>query len=246
MSKLEEKIKRAGKTSPAPLGFTRGAAQAADPTMLVVVQVRDAGRIGAAAEKGADIVIVEKADTGKLKQEIEKTGACAGVIAGGASRSEVAALRDAGTDFIVVDPDASPAEATLEEKVGLVLTAGLDAEETDLRLLGDLSIDALLAPAPEGPLTLRSALRLRRVAGLARTPLLLTADPEIDAASLQVLRDSGVVGIIVDEADAGKLGKLKETVLTLRPRGRRRDDHADATLPAGVGAGDDEDDWDDD
>lgn len=215
--------------------------------MLTVVRVQDAGKIGEAAEKGADVIVVEKADAGKLKSAMEKAGgASVGVMAGDASLKDVSALREAGADFIVLEPDSALAEATTEEKIGVVLSVGLDADETDLRILGDLSPDSLLAPSPNGRLTLRNALKLRRTAGLTRTPLLIPADPGIDGPSLQALRDAGVVGIVVDSSDVGKLDKLKETILKLRPRGRRREEHQDATISVGAGDHEDEDDdWDD-
>lgn len=246
MSKLQEKIKRAGTTSPAPIGFTAAAARQPDPTMLTAVRVRDAGGIGAAAEKGADVILIEKADPGKLKKEAEKAGeASIGVLLDSASREDVAALRDAGADFIVLDPESSRAEAALEEKIGLVVSVDPAAEDTDLRLIGDLSLDALLLPALESPLTLKRALGLRRLAGLARTSLLVPVDAGVDASTLQVLRESGTAGAVLGEPDAGKLDRLKETIRKLPPRGRKREEHSDATLPAGVAHGDDDDDWDD-
>lgn len=215
--------------------------------MLTVVRAQDANGAGEAAAKGADVVIVEKADAGKLKQAAEKAGsATMGAVLEKAARSDVASLVEAGIDFVVLEPASALAEALLDEKAGVVLRVEPSAEDTELRVLGDLSVDALLVRPPESPLTLQAALRLRRIAGLARTPLLAPVDPAVDVSTLQALRDAGVVGVVIETSALSKLDGLKETILKLRPRGRRREDHTDATLPAGVAAGDDDDDWDDD
>jgi hypothetical protein len=191
---------------------------------------------------------VDNPDAGKLKSGVERAGAIVGARLDKAQREDVRKLREAGADFVVLDADTAMADAALEEKIGFVLPVSLDAEDADLRLIGDLPLDALIVPGVDGRLTLRAALRLRRVAALARTPLLAEVDAGIDASSAQVLRESGVVGLIVDGASIGKLGKLRETIGALPPRGRRREEHHEATIPAGVTGGDEDedDDWDDD
>lgn len=248
MSKLEERIKKVMRTAPAPMGFAVAAAREAEPTMLTVVRLSsgDVGKIGDAVSKGADVVIVETSDAGKLKRESDKAaGSVVGASLEKAARSDVASLKEAGAAFVALDADAAKAEALLEKNVGFVLSVGLEAEDTDLRLIGDLSLEALIVPQVAAGFTVRELLRLRRIAALARTPLLIEVDAGIDASSLQALRESGVAGVIVGGSSIGKLGKLRETIGSLPPRGRRREEKAEATIPAGVGAGD-EDDWDED
>lgn len=248
MSKLSDRIKRAGRASsaPAPMGFNVSTVRRAEATMLTVVRIADAGKIGEAVAKGADVVIVEKADAGKIQKEAGKTsGASIGAPINGGGKKEAVSLREAGADFLLLDIEGTLAEALIEEKVGFVLPVGLDADEIELRLLGDMPLDALLVPGIDGRLTLRDAMRLRRVAGLARTPLMMPVDPGIEEAALQALRDCGVVGVVVDGSSLGKLDKLRETIGKLRPRGRRREESPDATISAGSGSGEDED-WDED
>lgn len=248
MSKLGDRIKKAGRavSAPAPIGFHVTAEQTSEPTMLAVARVPDAGKIADAVEKGADAVIVEKADANKIQRGAGKApGAAVGVPIDSGGIRDAKELKEAGVDFVLLDLDGTQADALLEEKIGFVLPVTLDADEMDLRLLGDLPLDALLVPAPEGKLTLRNAMKLRRVAGLARTPLLMPADPGIGSAELQALRASGVVGIVVDGSSVGKLDKLRETIGKLRPRGRHREETHEVSIPSGGGGGD-EDDWDDD
>jgi hypothetical protein len=89
-------------------------------------------------------------------------------------------------------------------------------------------------------------LRVRRIAALARTPLLTEVKPDADTDLLQALREAGVVGVIVDSSAIGKLDSLKQRIAALPPRGRKREEKAEAVLPAGVMSSGDHEHEDDD
>ncbi|HEU4758470.1 MAG TPA: hypothetical protein VFT91_00680, partial [Dehalococcoidia bacterium] len=171
-----------------------------------------------------------------------------GVRTDRAERAQVAAYRQAGADFLVLEPDAAGAEAMLEEGIGLVLTMGPDSGDTTLRLLGDLPLDAILVPATDGALTIAGALALRRLAALSRTPLLMEVSAQAGASHLHALREAGVAGVILEGKALERLPALKEAVASLPPRGRRRrEERAEVVLPASaVVAPAEEDDEDDD
>jgi hypothetical protein len=246
MSKLAERIRRAGRAEPAPIGFAAAAARTRAPSILCVVwlSANDANKAGDAFAKGADAVILEGADARKVKDAVEK--AENGILGvrpdpSGAGRKAAAELREAGADFVLLDASVA-AEVLLEDKLGYVLTPPTDADDTTLRLLGDMPLDAMVVPAPELPLTLEKLLGLRRLAGLSRTPLLTEVAPDAEASVLESLREAGVVGVIVDGSGIGKLGGLKERIEGLPPRGRRRET-AEAMLPVQAAAS--HDDYDD-
>jgi hypothetical protein len=247
MSRLSDQIRKAGRAEPAPLGFAAAVATKARPTMLVAARVNDAGKAADAASKGADIVIIEGASAGKLKG-LDKTAEAAIGASGDFDREASAQLRDFGVDFVVLDGVSAAAGGLLDEKTGHVLAINGDLDDISLRLLGDLGLDALIVPAPELPLTVERLLTVRRLSALTRTPLLAEVPADIDAASLELLRDSGVAGVVL--SDAGKAGGLKERIAALPPRGRRREDHAEALISSQAAAGhdhgdDEDDDWDD-
>jgi glycerophosphoryl diester phosphodiesterase len=221
--------------------------------MLSIVRLasNEANKAEEAAKKGADVVVVDGADEGKLKDFAKKApNVPLGVLLRHKSeRENVASLREAGADFIVLEAESGLAEALLEENIGFVLVARGQAEDTSLRLLGDLGLDALITSVPDGAFTIERLLSLRRLSALARTPLFVEAPPDADAARLQALRDSGVAGVIIDGSSLGKLERLRATIAALPPRGRRREERGEAMLPAAaVAAGHDhdEDDFDDD
>lgn len=248
MSKLADRLRKAGRTEHAPMGFAM-AARTSTPTLLCLVRLssNESNKAGEAAEKGADAVIIEGADSGKVKEATKKAAQLSvGVRAQKAERKEVSSLREAGADFVVLDIESGPAEALLEEKIGLVLTGGRELDDTTMRLLADLGLDALIAPTPNGPLTLERLLALRRIAALARTPLLIEVAADSDVSYLQALRDSGVAGVIVDSSSIARLGRLRETIAALPLRGRKREERGEAMLPAPALAGVSSDDYDDD
>ncbi len=249
MSKLADRIRKTSHTEPAPLGFAPIAAAKAAPTMLTLVwlSANEAGKASEAAAKGADGVIVDGIDPKKLKEQGGKAdGIVVGVRPPKAARDIVASLKQAGADFAVVEADSSMADALLEENMGYVLSAKTPLDDTRLRLLAELGLDALIVEAPPPPVTMERMLDLRRIASLSRTPLLAEIAPDADASLLQVLRDSGVTGVVIDASGIGKLQALRERIASLPARGRRKEEHADAVIPAQAAhAHDEEDDGDD-
>ena len=247
MSKLADRIRKAARPEPAPMGFGAHAARSRNPTLLVIVRLSsgDAGKAEEASSKGADAVIVDGLDSGKAKDAVAKAdGLAFGARPSNADRKYMAALRDAGADFAVLESESTMAEAMLEEKIGFVLDLPGDTDDTGLRLLGELGLDAIIVPARPERLTLADLLKLRRLAALTRVPLLTPVKPDAEAGYLHAIRDSGVAGVIVDSSALGKIGDLKSRIESLPARGRRREERAEAVLPAAA-PGHDEDFEDD-
>jgi hypothetical protein len=237
MSRLADKIKRAGRVEPAPIGFGAPPERRASATILCLLRLeKDEAKKVAQAAAAADAVIITGVEPGKLADSLKKLGdVTAGLRLENAKRSDVAAAREAGADFVILDEE-SAADAVLEEKTGLVLTVDPDAGDTDLRALAGLSLDALdVGPLGE-PFTLRRLMSLRRVSLLSQTPLLVDVPAGIEASRLEALREAGVAGVVLDGRSADKLQTLLDAVLSLPPRGRRREGRTEALLPAAAAA----------
>lgn len=235
MSKLSDLIRKASRPEPAPLGFGAHAARARTPSLLAVVRLSsgDANKTEEASKKGADAVIIDAADPGKVKDALSKAGDITfGVRPSHADRKTVAALRESGADFVILEPESASAEATLEEKIGFVLDYRGDADDTALRLLGELGLDAIIVPSPPERLSLAELLKLRRLAALTRVPLLTAVKHDAEPGYLQAIRDAGVAGVVVDSSAIGRLGDLKARIESLPARGRRREERVEAVLPA--------------
>lgn len=247
MSRLADKIKRVGRVESAPLGFGLAAKREAAPTLMCLLRL-EKDQVGKANAADADAVIISGLEPSKLADAVKAMGdAPVGVRLSGAGRDDVASARGAGADFVLLD-SRSAAEALLEEQVGLALSAPADASDTALRLLAALPLDAIEVPSVKEPFTLETALELRRLSLLTQTPLLVEVPPDTDASRLQALRDAGAAGVILEARHADNLSALRETILALPPRGRRREERLEAILPAmpaPVGAPPEEDDEED-
>jgi hypothetical protein len=241
MSKLAKKINQTASGEAKQFGFTAIATRDRPASMLCGIRLSDAAKAGDAAAKGADFVILE--GTAKVKG-IETADTSVGVT-GDFDAVAIEELGKAGVDFVVLT-STSRAEPLAEESVGRVLVLDPDLEDTQLRLIGELGLDALVVRAPQLPLTVERLLDVRRISAFTRTALLMDVPPDIDAGSLRLLRDSGVAGLVL--GDAPRLGALKERIAALPARGKRKEGHADALLPAQGSGGHehDDEDWDDD
>lgn len=235
MSKLADRIRKASRLETTPMGFGTGTTLKPSPTMLSLVRLSaaEADKAAQAAARGADAVIFEGIDVSKLKERAQKADQLSlGVRLSKAERAAVAAQRQAGADFVVLDPQSASAEAILEDGIGLVLALGWDTPDTTLRLLEPLPLDALLVPMPDAPLTLGRLLELRRISVLSRTPLLTEISAGADTSQLHALREAGVAGVIIDARALDRLPALREAISSLPARARRREEHPEAILPA--------------
>jgi hypothetical protein len=236
MSRLADKIKRAHRMEAAPIGFGVVAERRASPTLLCLLRLdRSQAEKNATKAAAADAVIITGMEAEKLAPVLKKLGDIpVGLELGPAERSAVAAAREAGADFVLLN-EQSPAEAVLEERVGFVLSVGTEVSDAELRALGGLSLDALEVPAVKESLTLRQLMELRRLSMLSQTPLFIEIPAEVGRSRLETLRDAGAVGVIIDGKSAGNLAALREAVLSLPPRGHRGEERTEALLPSLTG-----------
>lgn len=220
LSKLADKIRRATRLHAAPLGF--GAARAAsEPTMVLAALTGDPGAAPDLARRGADAVVVDLRKSGGSPKPAPASEAAVGALIAAKSEGESSACEQAGYDFVVFDPDSAAATALLEEAVGYVLAMPKDLSDADARALEGLALDAIDVGQIDGALTVRRQLDLRRVHGLTRKPLMARVRADVSVAELQALRDTNVVVVAADSADA--VEKLRKTIDALPPRRRRKD-----------------------
>lgn len=219
MNKLAERLRRAARTEARPVGFTT-VATAPPPTMIVVVDLSDGGVDADLEGSGADAVLLSSDASEAAIRAAAADGATVGVRLAGGDRARVAALREAGVDFVVVGGDTAAA-ALMEEELGYILQIEGEPTDTDLRTLETLPLDAILGPAVDGALTIRRSLDLRRMVAFTRRPLMLPVAGEMSAADLETLRELNVLLLLAPaEAAAALRGRIGE----LPPRRRRREE----------------------
>jgi len=241
MSKLAEKIRRVTMGEPTPIGFgAAGRARTATMLLLGLAADRWAERASQAASGGVDALILAFGDGALKKGELQDAVKAAGdvpcgVQLGQADPEVIERLRQAGVDFVVFEAERTTAAALLDETLGYVLHLREEMSDVYLRTLEPLPLDAILLPSPEGSLTVRAQMELQRIAGLARTPLIVAVPPSTGPAEFQCLRDVGVAGVAVDLGLPGgveALPALRQGIEGLPPRRRRREEHGEALLPS--------------
>ena len=212
MSKLSDAIHRIARAEAPQIGFSQEP-QKARPTLLLAALVN-----GSAKAAGADMVLLrggsarskDAAQKEQLRGLWQKEG------------GDAAAAREQGFDFIVFSGDDAPAAVLLEEETGLVMQAQTDMSDSLLQAMQWMPLDALLVRW-DGPVSVRRQLELQRLSGFSRKPLFLFVENELQAPELEVLREAGVIGVVVDLARGGEtaLKNLRERIDNLRPRPRR-------------------------
>ncbi len=201
MSKLADKIRRVTLVESTPLGFgAAGRARTSTMLLVAVAAGRWAERAQQAASGGADALILALGEGAPKEGDVREAVGAAGEMPCGvqldhADPEVIEGMRQAGVDFVVFEAERTAAAALLNETLGYVLHLRDEISDVYLRTLEPLPLDAIFLPSREGPLTVRAQMELQRVAGLARTPLIMTVPPSTGPAELQCLRDVSVAGL---------------------------------------------------
>lgn len=235
MSKLGDRIRKTMRSEPAAIGF-RAVRPAKNPSLLVTVLLdeSDRGKVAEAAEKGAGAIVLRGAKPDAVKAAVETAGEVPlGVWPSEVDVKDAAAFIEAGADFLAFDAASTPAAALLEDKLGYVLVLKDAEDDTYLRVLESLALDAILLDGWSGPLTLKKQLELRRIAALTRKPLMLPVALPVESDELECLRDAGV-SVIAFDASRGSLADMASLISTIEalpgPR-RHRETALEVLLP---------------
>lgn len=217
------------------------AAQKPPPTMVLLALAADHWARGAddAVAAGADAVLLAGRPAEKeLAEAVSAAGGrpC-GLLAADVSADQLARLRQAGLDFLVLGTQA-PASALLDEQLTFLLHLRDDFTDTQLRALDALPLDAIYAEREAAPATILRLMELQRLSSLSRKPLLITVPPNSQQEDLLALRDAGVALIALDMRDrsaADELRRLRGVIDGLPRRRLRREERPEAVLPRAAG-----------
>ncbi len=226
MSKLGQLIRRALRREPAPLGFGVGP-RTTSPPMLVLAAPTDLEGVRRAVDQGAHALLLPWEQAQALAGAMKEVSIPWGVRLPAARAALLPPLQEAGLDFLVLHPRESEAAVLLNEGLGLVAEPPPEASDTELRLLGELPLEAVLVPAPSSPLTVAQVLALRRFTFLAQLPGLAPLPSGADASYLRSLLGAGVVGVI---AAPQEVQALRQLIASLPPP-RRREERREPVLP---------------
>ncbi|HLF79256.1 MAG TPA: hypothetical protein VJB57_17380, partial [Dehalococcoidia bacterium] len=179
MSKLGDAIRRNQRVESAPMGF--GAARPAQRPSMLVGFIGPLGDVAAASSAGADFIIVEA--SGSAPDAPALRTAAGDLPLGVATKVETAeaakALQEGGVDCALVWDD-TPAVALQAEELGYLLVLSASADETYLRSIDGLNLEAVILEKVPTPLTVGRQMEVSRIAGLGRKPLLCLVPGGID------------------------------------------------------------------
>ena len=257
MSKFIEKLKRLGQNTPVPFGF--GAARnrgSAEPTIMLIgrAALDDLAKTPGLSETPADAILVSL-NTGKKKlpkgtADLLK-GHLWGAIATDIGEDQIEQLNEFGCDFLVFEADKTPAALLNDEDMGKVISVGPDLEENVAQSIQELPIDAAFFSPQDDllPLTIQKLIDIELVRLLVDKAFVMVAPQNLSSADLEVLRNVGIGGLVLELNAPDAIAKTKEAIASL-PRRKPRPTSKDVALapPHSTdyvpGVSDDEDDAD--
>ena len=243
MSKLGEALqrKRRGEGGRA-MGFG-AAARSKERALLLGVIAASGDEAAAALKAGADFVTVTADDAASAAEQAKSIDGLVGAKLASFAIGELEALTDAGIDFVIADPATTAAAVADHEDLGLVLAANEADDESALRALAPLELDAVLVEAPIDGLSLARRISLSRVAMLAGAPLLVGVTAGASSAELEALREGGAGGVVAPlGSDAAVLAGLIQALEAVPPKSRRHGGRGELAIVPSSGRGDGEDD----
>ncbi len=253
MGKLTDKLEQAARGGAQPMGFAAARVEKT-PSMLLLAKVSANGEgPKAVVDAGLDGALVVPGS----KKNMQSAAKALNGVPWGLWVDVAQADLPNGADFQVFASDATPVAAIGGEEQTSVMQASPDMDEEALRAIDDLPVDAFLVSlAEEGPLTVRSLLRLGRVSGVTSKWLLLHVSETPTAHEAEQLRGAGVSALVLDAdgASADDLRQARQTLLDLPSASKRSKERRTASLPSiGLPGGGsrrrpepDDDDYDDD
>lgn len=243
MSRLIDKLTKSTRAASQPMGFRTARADREEPKMLVIAGVKldNTNQIGDYVA-GADAVWLRSAKahlSAKVIQPVIESmpDTPCGVSLEDTGTGNAKALIKAGCDFLVFT-DTSPIEAVPaeDEDVGKILQVEPSLEDSMIRVINNLPVDAVLASdsyKANTPLAWHDLMSLQRLGLLLTKPLLVPVPPGISASELKAIWEADVDGVVIvaDPSQPDFFKGIRRTISELPPRTAKKHGKSEALLP---------------
>ncbi|MBI2934734.1 MAG: hypothetical protein HYY29_04085 [Chloroflexi bacterium] len=240
MSKLVDKLKQASEGGAPPMGFKSAMLPRQAPLLLVLefhpppALVCEVGESLDAAMASVDNLSKELEGMRKLRAFIPEQLPL-GIAVKSLSEKTISQLKEIEADFVTFDSGEATTAFLMTDGPGKIVRADSSWTDTDLRALGTLPVDAILAEevADETALTLESLIKLRRYPLLTGKPLLVRLSfipSENDLSALLQVQARGLLITVSSETDLAEAARLRRSIQKL-PLPRARKASAGVLLP---------------
>lgn len=215
MSKIIDKINRASKVEPQPMGFGRMQQSPPKPKLQLVAVLAKAE---VSKVDGADAALLQVSDPDTGVKAIKKTIEAASDVPWGVwLKGDGTAINEvikAGADFVVFPAESTPITIPEEDKkTGKILELDPALNLNLLVAVNELPVDAVIIDnkPDKGFLTWQNIMLFQRFADILAKPLLVTVPSSVTSDELKALWQAGVDGILIDAAE-GKIKDLRKLI----------------------------------
>ena len=240
MSQLIDKLNRASRATSQPMGFRTARTAESEPRIMLIVSLAQSGDISRLAD-GADAILLQLTKSDLTAKKLSEISGTLPDIPWGYRLEDIGTkkmetLVGASCDFMVFAAASRVTDTPEDDKTGKILQVESSLDDSLLRAVNDLPVDAVLATSADevkNAIAWDDLIRFQRLSNLTAKPLLVPATLKLTAGELKSLWEAGVHGVVV-EADSSQPEALKElrslidgiTFPTSRKRGK-----AGALLP---------------
>ncbi len=208
------------------------------PGLALVLQA-DAAQAGTASGLSPDAVVIAGAGQDQVESLKDAlAGLPWGVRTDSLGSADALAYRDAGADLFAFQLAGTSLGAVSNKDVARVLCVDPGSAPEDLRDINALPVDAVLIPlgGASSSWTLQDLVSVARVSGRVSKNLLAEITEAPDGETLEVLRNAGIIGLVLDvSAGEEAINGLKAALLDMpRPGADQRGTRSNAILPGAV------------
>ncbi|MDY6892686.1 MAG: hypothetical protein SVO26_03085 [Chloroflexota bacterium] len=243
MSRLLEKLKHISDGGTQPIGFGVSASREKTPQMLIIADMPagDSELATTATQAGADILLLNTESRGNkdtlARLSSTKLSVPWGVSLDTLTKEDSEQLVKTECDFIILNPDKTPATILDEDRIGKVLRMEPSSGGGLIRTANHLSIDAVLLPVAnegEASLSISQVMAYHRlIRGLSKH-LIIALPSDLATSNLESFWSLGARGVVVDLTVGNpeqKISEVKEEIGKLPSRRRKSGEKGGPLLP---------------
>lgn len=240
MRRLIDKLLKASKAAPTPMGFGAARQTAARPQMVLVAAM-DAAVTENPADylASADAVLLQPGKTRLTARTIQgfvknMSEIPLGITVDTDDNKKPAAPVENGIDFLVLSPDSPVSSIPTEDKTGRILQVESSMDDGLLRAINSLPVDAILVRDPfENGLVWHQLMIFRHLANIISKPIIVSAPDTITYKELEALWKAGIDGVVVavEGTAPSTWQELRSSINKLPPREVSKPGKEEARLP---------------